>query len=112
WRDGRTGVGEPRSTVESGERATRPGAGGGKGAPGQPTVGGKHGGCSGTPNRVNATTADSRACQTGAADGVHLAEPQPQPELVAGGLLEHTQRRGPRRGRTDLPGLRGEPGCQ
>src|SRR5262249_61130491 len=65
----------------------RPGAWTGKGASGQRSAGGKHGGYSRSRVRVNATTADSGACAASPADGIHFPQPPPRLHLVARGLL-------------------------
>ena len=56
-REERTGVGASHSIGEAGE-PSREGPRGEKGTPCHQTVGGKHGGCSGTRGRVHETTTD------------------------------------------------------
>src|SRR6516164_5280227 len=90
----------------------RPGAWTGKGASGQRSAGGKHGGYSRSRFRVNATTADSGACAESPADGIHFAEPPPRLHLAAGGLLEHAPGRCSWCGRDNRCGLRSGPDCQ
>src|ERR1700719_3666028 len=82
----------------------RPGAWTGKGASGQRSAGGKHGGYSKGRFRVNATTADSGACAASPANGIHFSQPPPRLHLVAGGLLEHAPGRRRRRGRDNRRG--------
>src|SRR5207244_4051269 len=84
-RDKRQGIGALPSTVEAGEPNPR-GPGGGKGAPSHRTVGGKHGGCSGTRNRVNATTTDSGTGEARAADGIHFPGAPHRPRLAVRGV--------------------------
>ena len=88
----------------------RPGAWTGKGASGQRSAGGKHGGYSRSRFRVNATTADSGACAASPADGIHFPEPPPRLHLAARGLLGHAPGRRRWCGRDNRCGLRSGPG--
>src|SRR5262245_28459640 len=90
----------------------RPGTWTGKGASGQRSAGGKHGGYSRSRFRVNATTADSGACAASPADGIHFPEPPPRLHLAARGLLGHAPGRRHWCGRDNRCGLRSGPDGQ
>src|SRR5262245_57455235 len=60
------------------------GPGGGKRAPCHETVGGKHGGCIETRNRVHKTTTDRTTRSTKPGDGIHVSGSLHRPGLDAG----------------------------
>src|SRR6516162_10996709 len=81
-RDGDQGIGAPHTTDEAGEPHPQ-GSGRGKGAPGCGIVGGKHGRCLETGNRVHETTTDSGTGEAVAVDGIHFSQSPSGPGMAA-----------------------------
>src|SRR4051794_14946223 len=109
-RDGRQGVGAPIVPWRRGNSTEGPR--GGKGAPFQRTVGGKHGGCIETRGRVHETTTDSGTRSAEPGDGIHISGLLYRHRLAARSLPADPQGWGGGRGRTERRGLRGGFGGQ